>query len=75
MIHNKYKKIIKCGDLCGSEDLKWLCNVSTTHIYHGAWESAKSLNILEAAYAFTNLVVMQDKVFSLLQMWMPYSAS
>lgn len=34
MIHNKDKKVIKCGDLC-VESLKWLCNVSTKEIFHG----------------------------------------
>lgn len=75
MINNKDKKVIKCGDLCVSEGLKWLYNVSAKEIFHGTWESARSLNILEAAYAFTFLVVIQDKSFPLHQMWMPYSTS
>jgi len=68
MIHNKEKKIIKCGDPCISEGLKWLFNVSTKEIFHGTRESARSLNILEAAYAFTFIVVVQDKTFPLHQM-------
>jgi hypothetical protein len=39
------------------------------HIFSMEHENQPDLlNILEAAYAFTYLVVMQDKVFSLLQM-------
>ena len=35
MINNKDKKVIKCGDLCVSEGLKWLYNVSAKEIFHG----------------------------------------
>ena len=35
MIHNKDKKVIKCGDLCVSEGLKWLCNVRAKEIFRG----------------------------------------